>query len=75
MLVTNHVYEVIGSYIPEEMGGGTGLKYAASTIVYLGKKKERDNTTREIVGNIIKTTVQIKVIKRKCYCRGIVKIR
>jgi len=57
MLVTNHVYEVIGSYIPmKEMGGGTGLKYAASTIVYLGKKKERDNTTKEIVGNIIKCT-------------------
>ena len=57
MLVTNHVYEVIGSYIPmKEMGGGTGLKYAASTIIYLGKKKERDNTTKEIVGNIIKCT-------------------
>ena len=57
MLVTNHVYEVIGSYIPmKEMGGGTGLKYAASTIVYLGKKKERDNTTKEIVGNSIKCT-------------------
>ena len=57
MLVTNHVYEVIGSYIPmKEMGGGSGLKYAASTIVYLGKKKERDNTTKEIVGNIIKCT-------------------
>lgn len=53
MLVTNHVYEVIGSYIPtKEMGGGSGLKYAASTIAYLGKKKERDGT--EIVGNIIK---------------------
>ena len=57
MLVTNHVYEVIGSYIPmKEMGGGTGLKYAASTIVYLGKKKERDNTTKAVVGNIIKCT-------------------
>ena len=57
MLVTNHVYEVIGSYIPmKEMGGGSGLKYAASTIVYLGKKKERDASTKEIVGNIIKCT-------------------
>ena len=57
MLVTNHVYEVIGSYIPmKEMGGGTGLKYAASTIVFLGKKKERDTSTKEIVGNIIKAT-------------------
>jgi hypothetical protein len=36
----------------KEMGGGTGLKYAASTIIYLGKKKEKDGT--ELVGNIIK---------------------
>ena len=53
MLVTNHTYDVIGSYIPtKEMGGGTGLKYAASTIIYLGKKKDKDGT--ELVGNIIK---------------------
>lgn len=53
MIVTNHVYELVGSYIPtKEMGGGTGLKYAASTIAYLSKKKERDGT--EIIGNIIK---------------------
>jgi len=40
MLVCNHVYEIIGSYVPmKEMGGGSGLKYAASTIVYLSKKK------------------------------------
>jgi RecA/RadA recombinase len=53
MIVTNHTYDVIGSYVPtKEMGGGTGLKYAASTIVYLGKKKEKDGT--EVVGNIIK---------------------
>ena len=53
MVVTNHTYDVIGSYVPtKEMGGGTGLKYAASTIIYLGKKKEKDGT--EVVGNIIK---------------------
>jgi len=53
MIVTNHTYDVIGSYVPtKEMGGGTGLKYAASTIIYLGKKKEKDGT--EVVGNIIK---------------------
>ena len=53
MLVTNHTYDVIGSYVPtKEMGGGSGLKYAASTIIYLSKKKEKDGT--EIVGNIIK---------------------
>ena len=53
MIVTNHNYDVIGSYVPtKEMGGGSGLKYAASTIIYLSKKKEKDGT--EIVGNIIK---------------------
>ena len=53
LIVTNHTYDVIGSYVPtKEMGGGSGLKYAASTIIYLGKKKEKDKT--EVVGNIIK---------------------
>ena len=53
MIVTNHVYDAIGSYVPtKDMGGGSGLKYAASTIIYLSKKKEKDGT--EIVGNIIK---------------------
>ena len=53
MIVTNHTYDVIGSYVPtKEMGGGSGLKYAASSIIYLSKKKEKDGT--EVVGNIIK---------------------
>ena len=53
MIVTNHTYDVVGSYIPtKEMGGGSGLKYAASTIIYLGKKKEKDG--KEVVGNIVK---------------------
>ena len=53
LIVTNHTYDVIGSYVPtKELGGGSGLKYAASTIIYLSKKKEKDKT--EVVGNIIK---------------------
>jgi len=57
MLVTNHTYDVIGSYVPtKEMGGGSGLKYASSTIIYLSKKKEKDGT--EVVGNIIKCKTQ-----------------
>jgi hypothetical protein len=52
MVVTNHTYDVVGSMFPtKEMGGGSGLKYAASTIVYLSKKKEKEGT--EVVGNII----------------------
>lgn len=57
LLVTNHVYDVVGAYIPtKEMSGGSGLKYTASTIVYLSKKKDKDGT--EVVGNIIKAKLQ-----------------
>jgi len=53
LLVTNHVYDVVGAYIPtKEMSGGSGLKYVSSTVVYLTKKKEKDGT--EVVGNIVK---------------------
>ena len=53
MIVTNHTYDVIGAYVPtKEMGGGSGLKYAASTIIHLSKKKEKDGT--EVIGNLIK---------------------
>ena len=52
MIVTNHTYDVIGSMFPQkEMGGGSGLKYAASSIIFLSKKKEKEGT--EIIGNII----------------------
>ena len=63
LIVTNHTYDVIGAYVPtKEMGGGSGLKYAASTIIYLSKKKEKDG--KEIIGNIIKAkTVKSRLSK------------
>jgi len=63
LIVTNHTYDVIGSYVPtKEMGGGSGLKYASSTIIYLSKKKEKDKT--EVVGNIIKAkTIKSRLSK------------
>lgn len=59
MILTNHTYDVVGSYVPQKtMGGGSGLKYAASIIIYLSKKKERDATVKsEVIGNIIKATL------------------
>jgi RecA/RadA recombinase len=60
LLVTNHVYDVVGAYIPtKEMSGGSGLKYTASTIVMLSKKKDKDGT--DIIGNIVKA----KLIKSR----------
>jgi len=52
MIVTNHTYDSMGSMFPtKEMGGGSGLKYAASSIIFLSKKKDKDGT--EVVGNIV----------------------
>ena len=63
MIVTNHTYDVIGAYVPtKEMGGGSGLKYAASTIIYLTKKKEKDG--KDVIGNLIKAkTVKSRLSK------------
>ena len=52
LIMTNHTYDVVGSMFPtKEMGGGSGLKYAASTIIYLSKKKDKEGSA--VVGNII----------------------
>ncbi len=78
MVVTNHTYDVVGSMFPtKEMGGGSGLKYAASSIVYLSKKKEKDGT--EVIGNIIhcknhksRLTVENKMVDvRLTYDKGL----
>jgi len=52
MVVTNHTYDSMGSMFPtKEMGGGSGLKYAASSIIFLSKRKEKVGT--DVVGNIV----------------------
>ncbi len=64
MLVTNHVYDAIGSYVPtKEIGGGNGLKYAASTIAMLSKKKEKDGT--DVIGNVIKVKMYKSRLSRE----------
>ena len=78
MVVTNHTYDVVGSMFPQkEMGGGSGLKYAASSIIYLSKKKEKDGA--EVIGNIIhcknhksRLTVENKMVDvRLTYDKGL----
>ena len=78
MVVSNHTYDVVGSMFPtKEMGGGSGLKYAASSIVYLSKKKEKDGT--EVIGNIVhckthksRLTVENKMVDvRLTYDKGL----
>ena len=38
------------------MGGGTGLKYAASTIVYLSKKKVKEGNTMLVISFTVNFT-------------------
>lgn len=59
LIVTNHVYDVVGSYVPmKKMGGGSGLEYAASTIIFLSKKKDRDKDSKEVTGAILKAVLK-----------------
>jgi RecA/RadA recombinase len=52
MIMTNHTYDQVGSMFPtKQMSGGAGLKYAASTIIFLSKKKVKEGT--DVIGNII----------------------
>jgi len=52
MLITNHTYQIIGAYVPtKDLSGGSGVKFAASTILFLSKKK--DKTDEGVVGNFI----------------------
>jgi len=77
MVVTNHTYDSMGLFATKEMGGGSGLKYAASSIVFLSKKKEKDGT--EVVGNIVhcknhksRLTIENKMVDvRLSYDKGL----
>jgi RecA/RadA recombinase len=51
LLLTNHVYNSMKAYAPKQQSGGTGLKYAASTIVMLSKSKEKEGDA--VVGNVL----------------------
>ena len=52
LLVTNHTYKQVGTMFPQDvMGGGAGLQYAASNIVFLSRRKEKDGT--DVIGNVI----------------------
>lgn len=64
LIVVNHTYEVIGAWTPNKnvkvtsMGGGGGLKYAASSIIYLTKKKDYDKEEKRSNGILIKAKLE-----------------
>lgn len=52
-IFTNHTYQTMDMFRPKEMSGGGGVRYAASQIVFLSKSKDRDKSTKELLGNVI----------------------
>ena len=53
LIITNHTYANVGGYgAPQVLSGGSGLKYAASTIVMLSKSKDKEGI--DVIGGIIK---------------------
>ena len=58
LIVTNHTYAQMDQYKPRMMSGGGGLKYAGDMIAHLTKSKDKDDTTKEVYGDIIHVEMQ-----------------
>jgi len=53
MIVSNHVYAVVGAYVPTKaISGGSGLIYVSDSIAMLSKSKDKDKD-KNIIGSII----------------------
>jgi RecA/RadA recombinase len=64
MIITNHVYANISGYGPQkEMGGGSGLKYAADTIYFLSKSKAKAGDASD--GEVIGSKITIRAVKSR----------
>jgi RecA/RadA recombinase len=70
LVLTNHVYEVIGAYVPsKEISGGSGGKYNASNTMMFSKTDMKDKKTNEYFASLM--TVQVKKSRR---CRPRIKV-
>jgi RecA/RadA recombinase len=56
LLRTQHAYATMDQYRPREIGGGNSLKYVASTIIMLNKRKEKDG--KDVIGNNIRAVAE-----------------
>lgn len=60
MIVTNHIYDDVGGgpYAAKKQSGGSGMVYAASSILGISKAKDKDEKTNEVRGVILTVTAQ-----------------
>lgn len=64
MIITNHVYDSVGSYIQTKvLSGGGGLKYSASIIAFLSKSKAKEGDSQD--GNMIGAKITVKIDKSR----------
>jgi RecA/RadA recombinase len=57
LIVTNHTYSSMDQYKPSQISGGSGSKYAASTILVITKSKDRDKE-KNVVGALLNVTTR-----------------
>lgn len=69
-IITNHVYDQIGGFIPQKiLSGGSGLKYAASTIIFIIKSKAKDSKN-----NVVGIYMNCRTVKNR-FCTPDAKLK
>lgn len=54
LIFTNHTYAVPGQYVPTQaMSGGDGPVFSASVVLFLDNRREKDEKTKDVKGNLI----------------------
>jgi RecA/RadA recombinase len=51
LIMTNHTYQEMGLFPKTIASGGSGRAYAASSTVFLSKRKEKDG--KDVIGNVV----------------------
>jgi RecA/RadA recombinase len=66
-VITNHVYEKVGSYISgKQVAGGSGALYNSSVILTLRKRKEKDENKVRTGTIVIANTSKSRYVKEDC---------
>ena len=68
MCITNHTYSSMSAYSGKAMGGGTGLEYASSIIVFLSKSKNKDNKSK--IKNLSGNNITFRLEKGRLTVEG-----
>mgnify|MGYP000856792563 CR=1 FL=1 len=63
MIITNHVYDAMDMYKPKQISGGSGMKYAADTILTL-REKQLDRNERYTGKLIVVNTFKSRLSKQ-----------